>query len=226
MPSTEQPRSTAATRRRERTREIITATRMLFDERGMRDAQIEDVARAVGINRAIVYRHFTGKEELFALTLVTYLDEVFALLAEVDDPEQPAPVRLRRLVETFSEYGLARPAFVDCAQSLMRRSTAELLDEMTEDAALRLGRAMSAPLSLLASVLRRGTVEGHFHVEDPDGQANLLYATALGALQLVRVGLLLEHSPGNPTVRAIDDEQAKAYLVRSAVALATYRDEA
>ena len=42
----------------------------------MRDAQIEDIARAVGINRAIVYRHFTGKEELFALTLVGYLDEL------------------------------------------------------------------------------------------------------------------------------------------------------
>jgi AcrR family transcriptional regulator len=34
----------------------------------VRDAQIEDIAQAVGINRAIVYRHFTGKEELFALT--------------------------------------------------------------------------------------------------------------------------------------------------------------
>ena len=42
----------------------------------MRDAQIEDIARAVGINRAIVYRHFSGKEELFALTLVSYLDEL------------------------------------------------------------------------------------------------------------------------------------------------------
>ena len=61
---------TAATRRRRREAEIIAATRRLFDERGVRDAQIEDIARAVGINRAIIYRHFTGKEELFSLTLV------------------------------------------------------------------------------------------------------------------------------------------------------------
>jgi hypothetical protein len=46
------------------------------------------------------------------------------------------------------------------------------------------------PLAHLASVLRAGTATGEFHVEDPDAQANLLYATALGALQLVRVGLL------------------------------------
>ena len=56
-----------------REKEIIAATRALFDEKGVREAQIEDIAHAVGINRAIVYRHFSGKEELFALTLVSDL---------------------------------------------------------------------------------------------------------------------------------------------------------
>ena len=78
--------STAAARRRLRETEIISATRRLFDERGVRDAQIEDIANAVGINRAIIYRHFTGKEELFALTLVGYLEELEARLASADVP--------------------------------------------------------------------------------------------------------------------------------------------
>jgi len=69
-PETDGRRSAAAARRRAREAEILQATRALFDERGVRDAQIEDIAKAVGINRAIVYRHFSGKEELFALTLV------------------------------------------------------------------------------------------------------------------------------------------------------------
>ena len=216
-------RSGAAARRRERTREIIAATRSLLDERGMRDAQIEDVARAVGINRAIVYRHFTGKEELFALTLVTYLEEVDEVLRAADDPGATPTRRLRAIVAAFADYGLEHPAFIDCAQSLMRRTTEELLDEMSQDAALQLGRAMATPLAHLATVLRAGTATGEFHVEDPDAQANLLYATALGALQLVRVGLLHEHSPGNPSVRAISHEQAREHLVESAVALATHR---
>ena len=75
-PETDGRRTAAAARRRAREAEILAATRALFDERGVRDAQIEDIANAVGINRAIVYRHFTGKEELFALTLVGYLDEL------------------------------------------------------------------------------------------------------------------------------------------------------
>ena len=85
-------RSAAAARRRQREREILDATRALFDARGVRDAQIEDIARAVGINRAIVYRHFTGKEELFALTLTGYLDELRDALAR-DPPTGATPPR-------------------------------------------------------------------------------------------------------------------------------------
>ena len=83
-PETDGRRTAAAARRRAREKDIIAATRGLFDQRGVRDAQIEDIAKAVGINRAIVYRHFTGKEELFALTLVGYLDELRADLAAAD----------------------------------------------------------------------------------------------------------------------------------------------
>src|SRR6188508_2750894 len=73
-------RTAAAARRRRREKEILDATRALFDPRGVRDAQIEDIANAVGINRAIIYRHFSGKEELFALTLVSYLEDLAKLL--------------------------------------------------------------------------------------------------------------------------------------------------
>src|SRR6188472_3358932 len=90
-----QRRSAAAERRREREARIIAATRELFDARGVRDAQIEDVARAVGINRAIIYRHFTGKEELFALTEVDYLIDLEQRLVQADDASAPAHERLR-----------------------------------------------------------------------------------------------------------------------------------
>ncbi|HET7072347.1 MAG TPA: helix-turn-helix domain-containing protein, partial [Nocardioides sp.] len=80
-------RSSTAVRRRARESAILAATRTLFDERGVAEAQIEDIARAVGINRAIVYRHFTGKEELFALALVGYLDELGTALAEAAESE-------------------------------------------------------------------------------------------------------------------------------------------
>ncbi len=213
---------TAASRRRLRETEIISATRHLFDERGVRDAQIEDIAKAVGINRAIVYRHFSGKEELFALTLVSYLDELHEALGSADDPDAEAPRRLEALVGAFVDYGLAHPAFIDCAQALMRRSGPELLDEISESALFRLGRGLSGCLAILVAALQAGVEAGDFRVQDPTLLANTLYASGLGALQLARVGILVtESAPGIPTVGEISPDQVRQYLVASALALAT-----
>jgi AcrR family transcriptional regulator len=218
-------RSAAATRRRAREKEILAATRALFDERGVRDAQIEDIARAVGINRAIVYRHFTGKEELFALTLVTYLDELRAALGAAAEAHDDARERLAAIVGAFVDYGLAHPAFTDCAQALMRRSGPELLDEISESALFRLGRGISGCLATLSSALEDGVASGEFTVADPTLLANTLYASGLGALQLARVGILVkEAAPGIPTVGSISPEQVKDYLVASALALAARSD--
>ena len=214
-------RTAAAARRRAREKEIIGATRALFDERGVRDAQIEDIARAVGINRAIVYRHFTGKEELFALTLVGYLDELRESLAAAAESSTDPEQRLAAMVGAFVEYGVAHPAFVDCAQTLMRRTGPDLLDEISESALFRLGRAISSCLVLLTQVLEDGKEAGEFSVEDPVLLANTLYASGLGALQLARVGILVkEAAPGIPTLGQISPDQVRDYLVASALALA------
>jgi AcrR family transcriptional regulator len=215
-------RSAAAARRRVREKEIIGATRALFDEKGVREAQIEDIAAAVGINRAIVYRHFSGKEELFALTLVEYLDELHEALQTADDPGSPAPMRLEQLVGAFVDYGLAHPAFIDCAQALMRRRGPELIDEISESALFRLGRGISGCLAILVAALEAGVEAGDFKVGDPTLLANTLYASGLGAVQLARVGILVtESAPGIPTVGEISPDQVRDYLVASALALAT-----
>src|SRR4051812_20720592 len=148
-PESDGRRSAAAARRRVREKQIIAATRALFDEKGVREAQIDSIATAVGINRAIIYRHFSGKEELFALTLVSYLDELHEALEADDDAEASARSRLERLVSAFVDYGVAHPAFIDCAQALMRRRGEELLEEISESALFRLGRAISACLAIL-----------------------------------------------------------------------------
>jgi AcrR family transcriptional regulator len=221
-PVTDGRRSAAAARRRVREKQIIAATRALFDEKGVREAQIEDIAHAVGINRAIVYRHFSGKEELFALTLVSYLDELHAALGSADEPDAEPSKRLAGLIGAFVDYGLAHPAFIDCAQALMRRSGPELLDEISESALFRLGRGISGCLAILQDALQSGVDAGDFRVDDPSLLANTLYASGLGALQLARVGILVtESAPGIPTVGEISPEQVRAYLVDSALALVT-----
>jgi AcrR family transcriptional regulator len=220
-PETDGRRTAAAARRRTREKQILDATRALFDERGVAEARIDHIADAVGINRAIVYRHFTGKEEMFALTLVGYLDELAAALNAASTDGNP-PDRLATITGAFVDYGVRYPAFVDCAQALMRRSGPELFEEISESAIYRLGRAISSCLAVLTAALEAGIESGDFTVEDPELLANALYASGLGALQLARVGILVkEAAPGVPKVAKVSPDQVKDYLVSSALALAT-----
>ncbi|MEO9323677.1 TetR/AcrR family transcriptional regulator [Nocardioides sp. C4-1] len=214
-PETDGRRRAAAVRRRAREAQIIEATRAAFDRQGIGEMRIEDIAAAVGVNRAIIYRVFTGKEELFALTLVSYLDEMRAALeAAASATEVPAD-RLAAIVGAFVDYGVRYPAFVDCAQALMRRRGEDLLLEISESALFRLGRAISANLNILTAAL-----EG-LGTPDPVLTANTLYASGLGALQLARLGILVtELAPGVPTVGTISPDQVRSHLVSSALALA------
>ena len=68
--------STRLAARADRERQIVAATRLLFDEQGVQEAAIDGVARAVGINKALIYRHVASKEELFILVLISYLGEL------------------------------------------------------------------------------------------------------------------------------------------------------
>ncbi|MGA8987160.1 TetR/AcrR family transcriptional regulator [Aeromicrobium sp.] len=208
-------------RRAERKREILDATRALFDERGLRDAQIEDIARAVGINRAIIYRHFSGKEELFAETLVGYLDELDATLAEADDASHQPVERLQALIDAFLDFGAGLPAFVDCAQALLRRRGEELIEEVSERVMFDLGRAMAACLSHVVSVLEAGTASGEFHVRDPYLLGNVFYTQALGVMNLATLQLSVrEQNPGLPAVDAVPFDEVKKLVGLAAVAMA------
>jgi AcrR family transcriptional regulator len=214
-------RQPAAARRRAREREILTATRQLFDETGVRDAQIEDIANAVGVNRAIIYRHFSGKEELFALTLVSYLEELEGRLTEASRGKRTPMSRLVAVTEAFVDFGLEYPAFVDCAQTLMRRPGPELLEEITESSLFRLGRGISACLKQVSDILDAGNASGDFHVSDSTLLANHMYASGLGALQLARVGMLVKESaPGIPAIAPVSSDEVKHYVVATAKALA------
>src|SRR5947209_8758294 len=150
--------------RRAREREIVAATRLLFDERGLQDAAIEDIARQVGINKALIYRHFSSKEELYILALTTYLSELDGMLAAVD-PGLDARERLEQGWLRFTSFCLDHPAFLDCSLSLMRRPARELRERVSDAVWFRLGQGMGACLGRLSAILAEGAEQGMFTIE-------------------------------------------------------------
>lgn len=216
-------RGGAASRRRERQQEILAATRALFDARGVRDAQIDDVAKAVGVNRAIVYRHFASKDELFGLVLVDYLTELDAQMASATPDDGTPQARLRALAEVFVDFCLDHPAFLDCALSLLRRPGSELLGEMSEQALFTLGRTMGTSLGRIAEVLRQGWAAGAFCPEasdDADLLANVLYAQGLGAVHLARAGFVVTADGSGSHFGPVAVDRVREAAVRGILATA------
>jgi AcrR family transcriptional regulator len=210
-----------AARRRRREREIVDATRRLFDERGLQDAPMEQIARAVGINKAVIYRHFESKEELFVLTVTRYLDELAATPLDVDEDADPVD-QLRAFTDRFARFCLAYPAFLDCAMSLMRRPAAQLRLRVSDAVWFRLGQGMAGCLDPLSRVLAAGAEQGAFDVDDPDFVANHLWTAALGTMHLARIGVGVRlAAPGAPAVFSVDPERVRQACVESALAFVT-----
>lgn len=212
-------RGRAAVRRRARQAEIVARTRELFDARGMRSANIDDVARAVGVNRAIIYRHVASKEELFALTLAEYLSELDHILADADDPSLPPARRLAAVAEAFAGYCLRYPAFVDCALALLGRPGEILLDEISDASLLHLGTLMAGELGRIADILVLG--RGGADDFDADLLANALYLQVLGIMHLARSGFVVRAGQrGEVGLTQVDQDQILALVIRMSLAVA------
>jgi AcrR family transcriptional regulator len=206
--------------RRVRERELVLATRALFDERGMQDAPIEEIARAVGIARGLIYRQFSSKEELYVLTVTDYLDELREILAAAIGGQSDPAARLECCAQAYAAYCQRYPAFLDCSLSLMQRPAGELQEIVSESVWLRLGQGMAGCLDQVAQILRDGNESRALSVEDPDYMANVLWTQMLGVMHLARLRVgVRQLAPGVPGLFAVEPERIVQTCVDGAMAI-------
>ena len=169
----------------------------------MQDAPIEEIARAVGIARGLIYRQFSSKEELYVLTVTDYLDELCAQL----DAAFGGGDGLERGLRTYAEFCARYPAFLDCSLSLMRRPAMRLNAVVSESVWLRLGQGMAACVSKLIDALRDAGVD------QPELLAQVIWTQMLGAMHVARTGVGIRSGPELfrvPTAQLIDAVVASA----------------
>ena len=216
--------SQPASLRRERERDLVQATRALFDERGLQEAPIEEIAKSVGIARGLIYRQFSSKEELYVLTVTDYLRELDGLLEEAIAPGSDFADQLERWGRAFAGFCQRYPAFLDCALSLLRRPANELHDMVSESVWFRLGQAIGSCVHHVSQLLADGTAAGVFAVEDPDFTANVLWTQTLGTMHLARSGVGVKQvAPEIPALFAIAPERAIDSCVAAGLAAAGVR---
>jgi AcrR family transcriptional regulator len=207
-------------RRASREREIVAATRRLFDERGLQDARVEDIARAAGLNKALIYRAFSSKEEIFALTATSYLDELRALTDEIESVPDGSQ-RLREVLTMFADFCVTYPAFLDCGLSLLRRPVVELREVLSDAAWFRVSRAVGRCVGVVQRALELAVAQQAIVVDDPGFLAGRLLTQMMGSLHLSRSGVSLrEPVPGAVTAVALAPEQVRDACVRDALAAA------
>jgi AcrR family transcriptional regulator len=198
----------------------VEAARELFDERMRRDASVDEIARAAGLSKALVYRAFDSKEEILLLVFVDYLAELETRTADLS-AEADAPAQLHAICSLYAEFCMEYPAFLDCALAVMQRRPAELREEVSDGVWLRLGPAVAGCLGPVQRVLAAGVERGQFSVDDPALVANRLCAQLLGSMHLARTGAIVrEVAPGVATLCTLAPDAIRDACVRDALRLA------
>jgi AcrR family transcriptional regulator len=140
-----EPRRTARSRRErvpreERRRQIIEAAATLFSRKGFRGTTTREIAGAVGVSEAMLFKHFATKEELYAAIIEAkshgrrVLDAAVQAAEREDDAEVLRTLAREMIERTRADPTLMRLTFFSALEGhalseIMFRSRVQQLDD-------------------------------------------------------------------------------------------------
>jgi AcrR family transcriptional regulator len=150
---------------------IVAAAENALRRFGSEKATVVDVARALGVSHAAVYRHVKTKAELLDLVVQRWVDEMMPPLRALVARPGPAPKRLRQLFDTLiatkRRRAAADPELFTAYRSLSAEAQSIVFAHLDE--LIRLG----------AAIIRSGVEEGSFrHVDPVAASQAILFATS------------------------------------------------
>lgn len=81
--------------------EILQAAARIFSEKGYEAASMQDIAQAVHLQKASLYHHFTGKQDILLALLDQALEMLIARLEEVQAQSLAPEARLRLAMDSY-----------------------------------------------------------------------------------------------------------------------------
>jgi AcrR family transcriptional regulator len=93
-----------------RREQILEAAERVFQTRDPVEVTFEELARAAGVSRALVYNYFGDKGGLVAAVYLRSLHRLHQELDEAVDPDAPAAERLRASVRCYLGYAAENSA--------------------------------------------------------------------------------------------------------------------
>jgi len=138
---------------------IVSAAEDVIRRFGPAKATVVDVARALGVSHAAVYRHVATKAELRDLVVGRWAETTMPPLRAIAARPGPAPKRLRQLFDALIEVKRRRAAEDPELFAAYRTLAA--------DAQSVVAAHLNELVGLAATVIRSGVEEGTFRTVDP-----------------------------------------------------------
>jgi AcrR family transcriptional regulator len=162
----------------QRRAEILVAAGEVFAQRGYHQSSIDDIARAAGISKALIYEHFASKQDLYASLLEQHAGELFArLAAAVPQADEGGAARLAKGLDAFF-------SFVEERRDAWRMIFREAADP---EVAAELGRIVSQVTTVVAGLIAEDPGAGARGDEEaePEEAIQILAQMLVGAMQTV-----------------------------------------
>jgi AcrR family transcriptional regulator len=138
---------------------IVTAAEDVLRRFGPSKATVVDVARALGVSHAAVYKHVATKAELRDLVVAQWAEATMPSLRAIAAEPGPAPQRLRRLLDaliTIKRRKAADDPELFSAFRMLAAGAESVVAAHVEEL-----------VGLAAMVIRAGVEEGTFRQVDP-----------------------------------------------------------
>ena len=151
---------------------ILAAAAAVVRRFGPEKATVVDVARALGVSHAAVYRHFESKAELRAAVVGRWIESVMPpLRAAARDRDLPAVLRLRSFIEALRAVKRQRAAADPELFAAYRILAA--------DAGPVVAAHVDELVALVAGIIKEGLADGGFVTANPAATARaVLWATS------------------------------------------------
>lgn len=148
--------------------QIVDAAESVLRRFGPEKATVVDVARALGVSHAAVYRHVATKAALRDLVVGRWMEQTMPPLRAIAAETGPAPQRLRKFLDTLiatkRRRAAADPEFFRAYRTLAAGANSLA------------GAHVDELVQLVAKIIRSGVKEAAFRSVDPaiTGRAILL----------------------------------------------------
>ena len=117
----------------ERRSAILDSALEVFAERGYHPTSIDDIARAAGISKALIYEHFASKQQLHADLIEVHAGELFERLGQAVERVDPTDgeERLKAGLDAYFRFvEQHQPAWRILFRQALDRESAEVLDRI------------------------------------------------------------------------------------------------